>query len=145
MSISRDVITDLLPLYLAGEASAGTRALLEEYLRENPQFASTVREAAERGAALLESTAMSAPSFDQEKATLERVRRFNQRRTQLLALAFGFALMLFAFSFDGGHVRWVMVRDSPLQALLFLGAAFVCGVAYLSMGRRLRVVRRVSK
>ena len=38
MNISPDVISDLLPLYLAGEASAGTRALLEEYLREHPGF-----------------------------------------------------------------------------------------------------------
>jgi ferric-dicitrate binding protein FerR (iron transport regulator) len=141
MNVSRDVITDLLPLYLAGEASTGTRALLEDYLRENPAFASTVREAAERGAALLESTMTSAPSSDHEKATLERVRRFTRRRMQLLALTFGFALTLLAFSFDGGHVRWIMLRDSPWQAVLILFAAFGCGLSYLSMGRRLRVQR----
>lgn len=139
MNVTRDVITDLLPLYLSGEASAGTQALLEEYLRENPEFASTVREATERGAALLESTPVGAPSSDREKATLERVRRFNRRRTLLLALTFGFALTLFAFSFEGRHIRWVMLRDSPWQALLFLLAAFGCALSYLALGRRLRV------
>ena len=44
MNITNDVITDLLPLYLAGEASPGTRQLLEDYLREHPEFASTVRD-----------------------------------------------------------------------------------------------------
>ena len=139
MKITSDVITDLLPLYLAGEASEGTRALLEEYLRENPEFASTVREATERGAALLESTPSSAPAYDQEKATLERVRRFNQRRLLLLALTFGFALTVLAFSFDGQGIRWVMLRDTPGQALLFMFAAFACLASYLTMGRRLRV------
>ena len=36
MKITRDVVTDLLPLYVAGEASADTRALVEEYLLEDP-------------------------------------------------------------------------------------------------------------
>jgi len=141
MNVTRDVITDLLPLYLAGEASAGTRALLEDYLRENPEFASTVREATQRGAALLETAPLGAPSHDAEKATLERVRRFNRRRSVLLALTFGFGLTAFAFSFDGNQIRWILMGDSPWQALLFLMAAFGCSVAYLAMGRRLRVER----
>jgi anti-sigma factor RsiW len=142
MNVTRDVVTDLLPLYLAGEASAGTRALLEDYLRENPEFAATVREAARRGAALLDAAPAGPPSHDHEKATLERVRRFNRRRTLLLALTFGFALTMLAFSFDGNHVRWIMLRDSPGQALLFLVLAFGCTAGYLAMGRRLRVERR---
>jgi anti-sigma factor RsiW len=56
MNITPDVITDLLPIYLAGEASPGTRALLEEYLRDNPAFAKEVREHAERSTALLTAT-----------------------------------------------------------------------------------------
>jgi ferric-dicitrate binding protein FerR (iron transport regulator) len=142
MKITRDVITDLLPLYLAGEASEGTRALLEEYLRENPEFASTVREATGRGAALLESAPVSGLAADQEKATLERVRRFNRRRTLLLALTFGLALTVLAFSFEGQQVRWVMLRDSPGQALLVMVGSFVCLATYLSMGRRLRVANK---
>jgi hypothetical protein len=141
MNVSRDVITDLLPLYLAGEASAGTRALLEDYLRDNPEFASTVRAAAHRGAALLEAALAGTPSHDEEKATLEMVRRFNRQRSLLLALAFGFGLSLFAFSFDGNHIRWMMLRDSPGQVLLFLIAALGCSLGYLAMGRRLRVER----
>jgi len=137
MNITNDVITDLLPLYLAGEASPGTRQLLEDYLREHPEFASTVREAAARSAALL-NAGSSAPTPDREKVTLERVRRFNRQRTVLLAMAIAFALTIFAFSFEGSHVRYVVLRDSPLQALLLLIAAFICAAAYVRMGRRLR-------
>jgi len=95
MNITKDVITDLLPLYLAGEASPGTRSLLEEYMREHPEFAATVREAAARSAALLDVADAHVPP-DHEKATLERVRRFNQRRRVLLGLAMGFTLSAFA-------------------------------------------------
>jgi hypothetical protein len=47
--------------------------------------------------------------------------------------------MLFSFSFDGSGLRWVMLRDSPWQALLFLTAAVGCSLAYVRMGRRLQV------
>jgi anti-sigma factor RsiW len=138
MTITDDVINDLLPLYLAGEASPGTRALLEEYLREHPEFAATVQAAADRSAALLRSADLAAPPADAERATFERVRRFNRKRTILLALAWGTALTALAFGFDGGGVRWIMLRDSPEQALALLVVAFVWALAYLRMGRRVR-------
>lgn len=37
--ITRDIIQDLLPLYLAGEASEDTTALVEEYLKTDPELA----------------------------------------------------------------------------------------------------------
>lgn len=39
MEITRDVIVDLLPLYVADEASADTRTLVEEYLQTDPELA----------------------------------------------------------------------------------------------------------
>lgn len=39
MEITRDVILDLLPLYLADEVSADTRALIEKYLETDPKLA----------------------------------------------------------------------------------------------------------
>jgi hypothetical protein len=39
MEITRDVILDLLPLYLAGEVSSDTRALVEHYMENDPQLA----------------------------------------------------------------------------------------------------------
>ena len=138
MNITNDVITDLLPLFLAGEASPGTRKLLEDYLHEHPEFAATVRAAADRSAALLQATEPGGPPTDHEKVTLERVRRFNHQRTLLVALAWGTLLTALAFSFDGDRVRWIMLRDSPVQALFLLVVAFGCALAYLRMGRRLR-------
>ena len=44
MSITRPVILDLWSAYVSGEASAETRALVEEYLRGDPEFARQLRE-----------------------------------------------------------------------------------------------------
>ena len=39
MKITRDVILDLLPLYIANELSEDTRALVDEYLETDPEIA----------------------------------------------------------------------------------------------------------
>jgi len=39
MEIDREVILDLLPLYLEGECSPNTRALVEKYLETDPELA----------------------------------------------------------------------------------------------------------
>lgn len=39
MEVTRDVILDLLPLYLAGEASTDAQALVKEYLEKDPDLA----------------------------------------------------------------------------------------------------------
>ena len=44
MEPTRDVIKDLLPLYLAGEASADSRALVEEHLDRDPDLAEQARQ-----------------------------------------------------------------------------------------------------
>lgn len=38
MKVTRDVIYDLLPAYFAGDVSADTRALIEEYFKTDPEF-----------------------------------------------------------------------------------------------------------
>ena len=48
MEITRNVILDLLPMYLADEVSADTRALVEKYLETDPDLARV----AEKSAAL---------------------------------------------------------------------------------------------
>ena len=45
MAVSRNVILDLLPVYLAGEASENTRELVEEYIQSDKELAQMVYEA----------------------------------------------------------------------------------------------------
>ena len=44
IEITRQVILDLLPIYLANEASADTRALVEQYLETDPELAKHAKE-----------------------------------------------------------------------------------------------------
>ena len=141
MNVTQNVVTDLLPLYLAGEASDDTRALIEAYLKQNPTFAAGVREQAENTAALRRALT-GGPSADHEKATLQRVRRFNRRRANLLGVSIAATLMPLAFGFDGSHIHWMMLRDQPGQALAFWIAAAGSWIAYYLTGRRLRTVAR---
>jgi len=46
MKITRDVILDLLPLYVADEVSADTRDLVEAYLETDPDLARIAEETA---------------------------------------------------------------------------------------------------
>lgn len=39
MEITRNVILDLMPLYMANEVSADTRALIEKYMETDPELA----------------------------------------------------------------------------------------------------------
>jgi len=44
--ITRNIILDLLPLYLAGEASEDTKALVEEYLETDKELAKMAKQTA---------------------------------------------------------------------------------------------------
>ena len=43
MTVTRPVIVDLWPLYVSGEASAETRALVDEFLQNDPELARQLR------------------------------------------------------------------------------------------------------
>ena len=46
MEITRNVILDLLPLYLANEVSADTRVLIEKYLKNDPELINVAKKLA---------------------------------------------------------------------------------------------------
>jgi hypothetical protein len=72
MNVTRDVMTDLLPVYFSGEASEDTTRLMEEYFREDPDFERIARRAA-TPLATLRQTAAVAPDAEREKCDLQRV------------------------------------------------------------------------
>ncbi len=43
MNVTREVILDLLPVYLSGEASPATRALVEEFMKQDSELAQRIR------------------------------------------------------------------------------------------------------
>jgi hypothetical protein len=138
MNVTRNVIADLLPVYLAGEASVDTRTLVEEYLRLHPEAAAELHRQSERRA---DPLLVDVPlALDHEKSTFERIRKFNRNRTFLLALALACSLIPLSFAFGDGRRTWIMLRDQPDAAVYFWLAAVVTWMAYYLMGRRLRGV-----
>jgi hypothetical protein len=46
MNITRDIVLDLLPLYVAGEASQASRTAIESFLEADPELAGQVEQMA---------------------------------------------------------------------------------------------------
>lgn len=139
MNITRDVINDLLPVYLAGDASADSRTLIEDFLRGDPALAADVRAHADKSAALLKTLgAASSELADGEVATFEKIRSFTRYSNQFFAFGLAFALMPLAFGFSDGRVSWLMLRDNPKQAALFLIASGYCWISRFVLKRRAR-------
>ena len=92
MKITRDVISDLWPLYQSNDASADTRALVEAFLRDEPDFARRLQE--DEDALLLAAVpVVGAP--DGEVRALERARRAMLKREWPLFFAILFSCFAF--------------------------------------------------
>ena len=89
MNVTREVVTDLLPIYFSGEASGDTKVLVEDYFRQDPDFERIARSAA-MPLETLRAHAPIAASREKEKRDLESVRRGLWRRRML----FGGSLFL---------------------------------------------------
>jgi ferric-dicitrate binding protein FerR (iron transport regulator) len=137
MNVTRNVIEDLLPVYLAGEASADTRALMEQFLAADPDFAREV-ERQKQQFTLPAIVASSAAPADAERLALERTRAHLRKRSRLLAFAIFFTGLPFAFVFDHGRITWMMWRNAPTESLIFLLCGLSCWVGWIVGGRKLR-------
>ena len=122
MTITRDIVIDLLPLYAAGEASVDTRRLVESFIKDDASVAALLR-ALQSSESLAEVGA--APSAELERSAVNRTRAMIRRRSWTLALAIFFTLMPLMFGFDGTGITFLMVRDEPRSALFWISAAYL--------------------
>ena len=82
MEITRNVILDLLPLYSAKEVSADTRALVEKYLKTDPELANVAKQLE----SMEKPQSIPVPlSQDDEMKAYRKARRQNLLRTILYA------------------------------------------------------------
>ena len=115
MNPTPDVITDLLPLYFSGEASADTRALVEEYFRANPEFERMARRMAESFNALKASSASS--TEEQEKRALMRTRMEVRAKNMSLGVVLA-GIIAILVMFTTHQTRSSAAADSyPLMVL----------------------------
>jgi len=138
MKIERDVILDLLPVYLSGEASSATRDLVEECLKEDPDLARRVRE---HGAESFPKLSLPPPP-ELELKSLLRTRRLLGVQRWLFALTITFTSIALAtrVEFHGGRIDLLrpLILDYPLQFGIPLALGIGCWIAYRRIRRRLR-------
>jgi hypothetical protein len=133
MKLTKDIISDLLPLYVANECSADTRALVEEYFQQNPREAEALRAMASTA---LPKAAFPAKDLEETRAFREARRRL-RRRSWLMGLAIFFSLAPFSFYKVDGHSSWLL-RDSPLSALAYAACGALLWIFYFIERRRAR-------
>ena len=132
MNITRDVVTDLWPLYSTGEASADTKALVEEFLRRDPEYARLARENA-AGDVLRAAPPPLRP--DHEMRTFSETRKAIHRIDWTLFFAMMFSC--FAFGRIVSDTSWdVSPRNFAIMAVI----AVAFWIAFL-----VRFVRRMAR
>jgi len=146
MNLAREVILDLLPVYLAGEASPATRALIEEYMEQDPELAERIRL---HWADNLGKMAPSALPPDLELRTLRRTRAMIAWQKWLFGFGIGFTAIALTseISIGGGRVKefHFLMRDYPAQFGPFAALAIACWIGYYSLRRRLRMPKAANE
>jgi len=131
MKITRDVITDLLPVYLSGEASADTKALIESFLHDDPEFAKLIGE----NDAFLPDGQINL-SKDTEMDTLNKTKKLLRDRSTYLAFTIFFLLLPASFRVGEAGFQWLWA-DMPLSIVFFLACGILFGIQYERISRKL--------
>jgi hypothetical protein len=137
MKVTREVITDLLPAYFSKEASADTRALVEEFFKQDPEFAELAKE--KKSEEFLGQLPATPLPKDHERETLIRTKNMLKWRTHWLGLAIVFTLMPLSCSFSSNwHLSWIMLRDAPHAANIFTIFAVISWIQFFRTRHKLR-------
>lgn len=129
MNVTRQVVTDLLPIYLSGEATEDTKALVEDFFRQDPDFERIARNAATP----LEHLHAAAPipaSPERKKRDLESVFLGLRRRKWLFGVSLFLTLTPLSFDFSHRHIVPLILRQSAWHAAFDWSLATVLWFLY---------------
>lgn len=133
MKITRDVILDLLPLYLADEVSEDTRVLVEQYLSDDPALAKLVEQADNQQW----YRDVPAPiNKEDEMKSFEKTKQLLTQQKMLMGFAIFFTLLIVAVRGGAEGIRWLW-HDLPVVGWLLMFVAFVFWAAYFNITARL--------
>jgi len=135
MNVTRDVLTDLLPVYFSGEASEDTKRLMEEYFRENPDFERIARKTA-TPLEDLRMTAPVAPEAEREKYDLQWAREELFRRRVFFATALLFTLAPLMALYRDGRLVWTAILNDPWLLALCWSLGALCWFQYFARPSR---------
>ncbi len=127
MNISKNVIRDLLPVYVAGEASAETQALVDVALAEDEELRAEVG-----GLAAVPSLPEPGMPPDIGVAALKHTQRLLRQRTFLIGFSYFFTMLTFAFVQRPGGI------PTKLAATVCIAIGIVGWVRFLRNAIRLR-------
>ena len=133
MKVSRDVIVDLLPIYLAHEASEDTRSLVEQYLANDPALARLVEQSKQNQ---WQGEVPVPLTKEHEMKTFEKTKQLLFQQKLFLALAVATTLFFIAFRFDENGIEWLWINSPGMGWAVFLAAA-VFWTAFLNVVYRL--------
>jgi len=135
MNVTREVVTDLLPIYFSGDASKDTKALVENFFVANPDFERVARSAA-RPLETLRAAPPIAAGPEKERRDLESVRCGLERRKWLFGLSLFLTLSPFWFYFTHGHLASLIVGDNLWKAAFDWSMAALFWFLYFAQLRR---------
>jgi hypothetical protein len=135
MNVTREVVTDLLPIYFAGEASGDTKVLVEDYFRQDPDFERIARSAATPFETLRAAPPLAA-SPEKEKRDLESVFLGLRRRKWLFGVSLFLTLVPLSFNFTQGHIVPLMLRNGLWHAAFDWSLAAVLWFLYFARLQR---------
>jgi hypothetical protein len=135
MNVTREVVTDLLPIYFSGEASGDTKVLVEDYFRQDPDFERVARSAATPLETLRVAAPMAADA-QSEKRHLESVLWGLRRRKWLFGVSLFLTLIPLSIDFTLGHFVSLTVRNGLWHAAFDWSLAAVLWFLYFARLRR---------
>lgn len=134
MNVSRDVIIDLLPLYLAGEASEDTRQLVEQFLAEDPALAKL----AEQTKIDKWNGEIPVPlQKEAEMKSFEKTKQLLAQQRVLMGFAIFSTLMIVAVRGGEAGIRWLW-HDLPQVGWLLMFVSVVFWAAYFNITAALK-------
>jgi hypothetical protein len=133
MQVTRDIVIDLLPLYLADDVSDDTRKLVEHYLENDPKLQLMVREMQQ----ISPLTDIPIPlNEEHEVKTFQKIKRLTFQHNLFLSLALGFSFIWFGgiilLNFDDD---WTAVIAGPAFVL-----AIIFWIAFVNANKQLNKI-----
>jgi hypothetical protein len=128
MNVTKNVINDLMPLYIEKECSADSRTLVEEYFKHHPEDAAELKQPLQTP---LPESGRSLPNSE-EMLALKKARRLVRLQSWILGLAIFFSLSPFSILHSRGRTYWLLI-EAPLIALCYGALGVGCWIAYALM------------
>lgn len=133
-NVSRDVIMDLLPAFLSGEVSSDSRVLIENFTKQDPEFAAHVKNESK---ALLTQNVSVSMRRDREMEALHKTKRLISRRGWHLAFAIFFTLTAVSYQFGPKGFKWTW-QDAPFVSVLSVAVGVFFWIVYFHSKHRLK-------